>query len=156
MVEICSQSFNRSRLNVAGMLRNHCLALSISDAGFGEIARQLGYKSEWYGGDLVEIDRFFPSSKLCRYCGCINSGLKLSDRKWTCDCGMVHDRDRNAACNIEMEAMRIVAGVGSPRLKTRVESDLRPVAVSLAASMKRENMVEERRPSKLCQFGTVW
>ena len=58
-------------LNVAGMLRNHCLALSIADAGFGEIRRQLSYKAEWYGGDLVVIDRFFPSSRLCPVCGCI-------------------------------------------------------------------------------------
>lgn len=143
-------------LNVVGMLKNHCLALSIADAGFGEIKRQLSYKTEWFGGQLVEIGRFFPSSKLCRRCGCINSELKLSDREWLCDCGAVLDRDQNAACNIETEALRIFTGVGSRRSKTRVESDVRPAVVSLAASVKRENMVEERRPSKPCQFGTVW
>lgn len=129
-------------LNVVGMLKNHRLALSIADAGFGEIARQLGYKSEWYGGYLVKIDRFFPSSKLCRHCCCINQELKLSDRKWVCDCGVVLDRDRNAAINIEMEALRTFADVGSRRSKTRVESDVRPIATLLAASMKRENRVE--------------
>lgn len=97
-------------LNVAGMLRNHCLALSIADAGFGEIRRQLSYKSEWYGGVLVEIDRFFPSSKLCRFCGCINSDLALADRIWTCDCGAVLDRDQNAALNIERQALSIIRG----------------------------------------------
>lgn len=136
-------------LNVAGMVRNHCLALSISDAGFGEIRRQLSYKSEWFGGILVEIDRFFPSSKLCRFCGCINSDLTLADRTWTCDCGAVLDRDLNAALNIEGQALRIVAGVGSRRRKTRVESDISPTATPLAASTKRENMAEERQPSRL-------
>lgn len=143
-------------LNVAGMLRNHRLALSIADAGFGEIRRQLGYKAIWYGGSLVEIGRFFPSSKLCWHCGCINSELKLSDRIWTCDCGAVLDRDLNAAINIETEALSIVAGVGSRTLKTHVESDVRPAVASQAALMKRENMVGERRPSKLYQFGTAW
>jgi len=137
-------------LNVAGMLRNHCLALSISDTGFGEIRRQLAYKSVWFSGELVEIDRFFPSSKLCRHCGCINDNLKLSDREWVCDCGAVLNRDRNAAINIEIEAMRIFAGVGSRRSKTRVESDISPTAISLAASMKRENMGDKGHPSSLC------
>ncbi len=76
-------------LNVAGMIRNHRLALSIADAGFGEIHRQRAYKSEGYGGMLVEMDRFFPSSRLCHFCGCINSDLTLADRTWTCDCGAV-------------------------------------------------------------------
>lgn len=143
-------------LNVAGMLRNHCLALSISDAGFGEICRQLSYKSEWFGGELVQVDRFFPSSKLCRFCGCINGDLTLADRIWTCACGAVLDRDLNAALNIERQALKMVAEVGSQTPETRVESDARPTVVSLAASMKRENMVEERRPSRPCQFGTVW
>ena len=136
-------------LNVAGLLKNHCLALSLADAGFGEIQRQLGYKAEWYGGLLVEIDRFFPSSKLCRHCGCTNTDLTLADREWICDCGAVLNRDSNAAINIETEALRIVADVGSQRRKTRVESDIRPIAETSAASMKRENMVEERRPSRL-------
>jgi len=124
-------------LNVAGMLRNHCLALSIADAGFGEIRRQLGYKAEWYSGELVEIDRFFPSSKLCRFCGCINGDLTLADRTWTCDCGAVHDRDRNAALNIERQALKMLAGVGSRRAKTHVEQVLDPSGQSV---MKRENM----------------
>ena len=74
-------------LNVAGMLKNHRLALSIADAGFGEIRRQLEYKTEWFGGYLTSADLFFPSSKLCHYCGCINGNLTLADREWTCDAG---------------------------------------------------------------------
>lgn len=129
-------------LNVAGMLRNHCLALSIADAGFGEVRRQLNYKAAWYGGDLVTIGRFFPSSRLCPVCGCINSELKLSDRTWICVCGAVHDRDRNAACNIETEALRIrtLAGVGSRTSKTRVE---RVSDFSEQSVMKREKWAKK-------------
>jgi putative transposase len=91
-------------LNVAGMVRNHKLALSLADASFGEIRRQLTYKSRWFGGRMVFVDRFFPSSQLCSTPGCDgrNSELTLEDREWTCPkCGVTHDRDLNAARNIE-------------------------------------------------------
>lgn len=95
-------------LNVAGMIKNHRLALSLVDAAFGEIRRQLTYKSEWFGGKLVTIDRFFPSSRLCSNCGSINHELELEDREWTCqNCGAHHDRDFNASVNIEDEALQI-------------------------------------------------
>lgn len=88
-------------LNVKGMTANHCLAKSVSDAGWSEFVRQLGYKSEWNGGKLVKIDRFFPSSKTCNSCGRINQELKLSEREWACQgCGEIVDRDLNAAKNI--------------------------------------------------------
>lgn len=96
-------------LNVAGMVKNRRLALSISDAGFGEIRRQLQYKSEWLGGRVVPIDRFFPSSKLCGVCGVINDSLTLSDREWVCpSCGATLDRDLNAARNIEAKMFRVL------------------------------------------------
>ncbi len=96
-------------LNVAGMLKNHHLALSLSDASFGEIRRQLTYKSEWFGGKVVMIDRFFPSSRLCCHCHTINHELELEDREWTClNCGRQHDRDFNASVNIEVEALRLL------------------------------------------------
>lgn len=95
-------------LNVSGMLANHCLAQAISDVGFAEFRRQLEYKTVWFGSELVVADRFFPSSKLCRFCGCINSKLKLSDRQWTCYCGAVLDRDLNAAINLKNLALRRV------------------------------------------------
>lgn len=127
-------------LNVAGMLKNHCLALSIADAGFGEIKRQMIYKAEWYRGIVALVGQFFPSSRLCPECGCINSELKLSDRTWICDCGVMHDRDLNAACNIETEALRILAGVGSQTRKMHVEqaSDS-----SEQSATKRENRAEK-------------
>ena len=96
-------------LNVSGMLRNHHLALSLADASFGEIRRQLKYKSDWLGGRMVVIDRFYPSSQLCSVCGVKYPGLGLKDREWTCqNCGTQHDRDVNAAWNIHAEALRLL------------------------------------------------
>jgi putative transposase len=94
-------------LNTAGMLKNHCLADAVSDSNFGEIKRQLLYKTEREGVFLVVIDRFHPSSKKCSCCGWINEELTLSDRVFVClDCGYVADRDDNAAKNILAQALR--------------------------------------------------
>jgi len=88
-------------LHVKGMQRNRSLALSISDAGMGELRRQLTYKSEWYGATLVIADRFYPSSKLCSGCGVIKHTLTLSERVFDCNvCGLAQDRDENAAINL--------------------------------------------------------
>jgi len=92
-------------LNIAGMLKNHCLAQAISDVSWSEFYRQLEYKSEWNGVNLLKIGRFEPSSKTCS-CGVVNIRLKLSDRKWTCaTCGQTHDRDILAANNIKRFAL---------------------------------------------------
>lgn len=89
-------------LNVKGMEQNHHLARAIQGAAWSEFVRQLEYKSEWYGKNVLFIGRFEPSSKLCHKCGYINKDLKLSDREWTCPiCGEHHDRDVNAAINIK-------------------------------------------------------
>ena len=69
----------------------------------------------------IKIKPLFPSSKLCRFCGCINDGLTLADRTWTCDCGAVLERDRNAALNIERQALKMLAGVGSRTTETHAE-----------------------------------
>ena len=90
-------------LNVAGMLRNRRLARSIADAGFGEIRRQLTYKTGWHGGRLVVADRWFPSSKTCSRstCRAVKPTLSLSTRQFRCEhCGLVIDRDTNAAINL--------------------------------------------------------
>jgi putative transposase len=113
-------------LNVKGMVRNRRLALSLSDAAFGEIRRQLTYKSAWLGGKIGPISRFFPSSKMCSVCGWIHRALTLDDRVWTCQgCGTVHDRDRNASANIAAEARRLlistpVVATSGSRLADRV------------------------------------
>ena len=88
-------------LNVAGMTRNKRLAGSILDANFREARRQLEYKSAMRGGRVVIADKWFPSSKTCSTCGTIREAISLSVREWTCECGARHDRDGNAAINLE-------------------------------------------------------
>jgi putative transposase len=88
-------------LNVAGMIRNRRLACAIADQGFGEARRMLGYKTTWSGGTLISAGRFYPSSKTCSGCGAVKAKLALSERTYICAaCGLVLDRDVNAACNL--------------------------------------------------------
>jgi putative transposase len=88
-------------LNVAGMVRNRRLARAISDQGFGQARRMLGYKCAWNGGTLALADRWFSSSKTCSGCGIVKAKLSLSERTYRCDgCGLVLDRDVNAARNL--------------------------------------------------------
>jgi putative transposase len=88
-------------LSVKNLVKNHKLALSISDAAWGEAIRQLEYKCAWYGRTFVKIDRWFPSSKLCSNCGYIIDKLPLNIREWDCPkCSIHHDRDENAGKNI--------------------------------------------------------
>ncbi|MFI6364199.1 RNA-guided endonuclease TnpB family protein [Nocardia sp. NPDC050630] len=87
-------------LNIAGMLRNRCLARAIGDAGWGEFARQLRYKQGWRGGEVATVDRWFPSSRLCSSCGKRNEQLTMANRVFTCGCGTRLDRDLNAAVNL--------------------------------------------------------
>ena len=96
-------------LNVNGMLKNHRLAKSIQELSLYKFKSILTYKTEWTGRVLIEIDRFFPSSKLCNCCGYKYQGLKLSERTWLCpECNTLHDRDLNAAINIMNEGERIL------------------------------------------------
>jgi len=108
---------------------------SILDVSFGEITRQLDYKSDWYGRTLIKVDRFFPSSKLCSTPGCDYKAEKLTlkIRTWTCpQCGVVHDRDINAAKNIEIEGLTQLAPVGTkgPQLRDAGGEGVYPMAVS--------------------------
>lgn len=93
-------------LNIKGMMKNHCLALPIGEIGWYSFISMLKYKAEWYGKNIIQIGRFEPSSKICSTCGTINKELKLSDRNWTCKCGVTHDRDINAAINIKSFGLR--------------------------------------------------
>ena len=88
-------------LAIKNMVKNPKLALAISDASWGELIRQLAYKCEWYGRELIKIDRWFPSTKRCGNCGHIVDKMPLNIREWECPkCGTNHDRDVNAANNI--------------------------------------------------------
>jgi putative transposase len=88
-------------LNVAGMTRNRRLARAIADQGFGQTRRMLEYKTAWRGGRLLIAGRFYPSSKMCSGCGAVKAKLPLSERSFRCDeCGLVLDRDVNAARNL--------------------------------------------------------
>ena len=88
-------------LNVQGMMQNHHLANAISSVAWNEFVRQLAYKAEWNGKNLIFIGRFEPSSKTCSCCGYVKKDLTLKDRSWVCPkCGVSHDRDINAAINI--------------------------------------------------------
>jgi putative transposase len=102
-----SQSVAIEDLQIKNMVKNHCLAQSISDAGWGMFVTMLEYKAEWYGKNILKIGRFEPSSKLHANCGHINKDLTLSDREWTCPkCGEVVSRDLNAAINIKSFALK--------------------------------------------------
>jgi putative transposase len=88
-------------LYVSGMLKNHRLAQAIGDVGFYEFKRQMLYKASWYGSRVVLADRWEPSSKRCSGCGWLDADLTLSDRTFHCEqCGLVLDRDLNAAINL--------------------------------------------------------
>jgi putative transposase len=113
-------------LAVKNMVKNHNLARAISDMGWGEFRTMLEYKAEWYGKNISVIGRFEPSSKTCSCCGFINKELTLKDREWTCvGCGVVHDRDVNAAINIKNFGLRNKSSVA--------QSDGMPCACNVEA-----------------------
>jgi putative transposase len=105
-----NQVISVESLQVKNMIRNHHLAKSIADVGWGELVRQLKYKAAWYGRTVVKIDKFYPSSKRCYDCGHIMPKMPLHVREWTCpDCGETHDRDINAAQNILAAGLAVLA-----------------------------------------------
>lgn len=108
-------------LNIQGMVKNHKLAQSINDVGWGMFITMLEYKAEWYGKNILKIGRFDPSSKTCSNCGSINKELKLQNREWTCKhCGSILDRDINAAINIKSFALKNYLSMDN-RLKNQNE-----------------------------------
>ena len=96
-------------LNVKGMMKNHNLAKAISNCSWAIFVGMLQYKSDWYGRETIKIDRWFPSSKTCTYCGYINQSLKLHQRTWVCkSCNSTIDRDYNAAINILKQGLNLI------------------------------------------------
>ena len=114
-------------LNVNGMLKNHKLAKSIQELSLNRFKTVLMYKAEWYGREVIQVGKWFPSSKLCSCCGYKKDDLTLKDRAWNCPkCGTHHDRDINAAINIRNEGERIKIGLSSPELTHQESKSLDP------------------------------
>ena len=108
-----NQAIALEDLSVRGMVRTRSLSRSISDVGWGAFRQMLEYKARWYGRELIVIDRFYPSSKLCSECGHLLDALPWSVRTWTCPgCGVTHDRDVNAAKNVKIAAGLAVRACG--------------------------------------------
>ena len=96
-------------LNVKGMMKNKHLAKAIQEQSFYEFKRIISYKANWNNIKIIEVPRFYPSSKTCSECGAIKKDLKLSDREWVCtECGVIHDRDYNASVNLMKYGQSIV------------------------------------------------
>ncbi|GAA2131222.1 RNA-guided endonuclease TnpB family protein [Streptomyces synnematoformans] len=102
-------------LTVRNLVKNHSLARAISDAAWTRLRSMLEYKCAWYGRELVVVDRWFPSSKLCGACGTIAAKMPLNVRTWTCDCGATHDRDVNAARTVKAAGLAVSACGGGVR-----------------------------------------
>jgi len=118
-------------LNIQGMMKNHRLAKSIQELSASRFKVITKYKAEWYQRKTADIDRFYPSSKLCECCQTKNDLLTLGDRTWVClSCGVEHDRDLNAARNIRNEGMRLLGleDLTEKKLKTKPKRSLKKVA----------------------------
>ncbi|MFD0592272.1 RNA-guided endonuclease TnpB family protein [Catellatospora coxensis] len=102
-------------LTVHNMVKNHRLARAISDAAWRQLRSMLEYKAAWHGRDLIVVDRWFPSTRLCSTCGALAQKMPLNVREWTCPCGDVHDRDVNAARNILAAGLAVTACGGGVR-----------------------------------------
>lgn len=132
-------------LNVKGMMQNHNLAGTIGSASWSSFVRMLEYKSEWYGVNLLKVDRFDPTSQLCSRCGYRNRDTKdLSVREWTCPvCGTRHDRDINAAVNIMNTAFEKHFNIKSPAVTGITDAD----------GADSENNAETRSPE--CDYASA-
>lgn len=116
-------------LHVRGLAKSK-LATSVLDASWGMFRSFLTYKADRQNKHLIVIGRFYPSSRLCPACGTVNPDLTLADRRWTCSCGVVHDRDLNAACNIVAEGRRLFernVAVGSTETQNACRESVSPI-----------------------------
>ncbi|MGW2376265.1 MULTISPECIES: RNA-guided endonuclease InsQ/TnpB family protein [Kitasatospora] len=131
-------------LTVRNILKNRTLARAVSDASWTELRSMLEYKADWYGREVITVDRWFPSSKLCSTCGTLRGRMPLNVREWTCDCGTTHDRDVNAAKNILAAGLAVAAcgdGVrpqrSTPGGRSSVKQEVVPPPRSRAAAQPR-------------------
>lgn len=125
-------------LNVKGMVKNRHLSRAVSDMGFFEFRRQLEYKAARRGGMIIVADRWYPSSKTCSDCGHKLEALPLSVREWTCpDCGVIHDRDLNAAINLKNLAVSsTVAACGEEGSGVALSGNVKPASAKQESSSK--------------------
>ena len=139
------QYFSIEDLNVQGMMRNHRLAKSLSDVSFYEFKRQLEYKAEYNGREIHQVDRFYPSSKLCSHCGALKEDLTLNDRVYSCDkCGTRLDRDYNASLNLLSQLKKHIGGVHpefTPADLTALQEDL---AINCLVTSKCETGIQPK------------
>ncbi|MFB2921879.1 RNA-guided endonuclease InsQ/TnpB family protein [Aerosakkonema funiforme] len=146
-----SQAVIVENLHVKGMVRNHNLAKAISDCGWGMFINLLAYKLERKGSKLIEIERFFPSSKLCSNCFYQVSEMPLDVREWTCpSCGTHHDRDGNAAINIRAEGIRMLKADGSAA--SAVGGEVRP-KMGRKSHLRHSPVSTEAQPSGEAKVG---
>jgi transposase len=146
-------------LNVKGMIQDRKLARHIADVGWSLILGQLAYKTSWSEGTLVAADRFYPSSRTCSACGTVKAKLGRSQSIFTCDdvsCGLVLDRDENAARNLALMALRLtqaegrstyLAAAGAESQNAR-RGQVSPVRQNGRGSTKREDLNDHFRPSQ--------
>ena len=139
------QYFSLEDLNVQGMMRNHRLAKSLADVSFYEFKRQLTYKAEYNGREIHQVDRFYPSSKLCSNCGALKTDLTLKDRVYCCDkCGTRLDRDYNASLNLLSQLKKHIGGVHpefTPADLTALQEDL---AINRLVTCKYETGIQHK------------
>ncbi|BCJ73717.1 transposase [Catellatospora sp. IY07-71] len=129
-------------LAVSNMVKNHRLARAISDAAWRQLRTMLEYKAAWHGRDLIVVDRWFPSTRLCSACGVLAEKMPLDVRSWTCPCGQTHDRDVNAARNI------LAAGLAV----TACGDDVRPQRGTSRTGSRRRNRNTRGRPRESPSF----
>lgn len=111
-------------LNIRGMVKNHKLALSISDASWGQLISRIEYKCDWRGKHFVKVPRFFPSSQLCSACS-HREKMPLHKRIYHCKrCGLKLGRDINASINIRMAGLSILKACGANDLSLRTEAGI--------------------------------
>ena len=123
-------------LAVKNMIKNHCLAQSISDVSWGKLVSMITYKAAWHGRQVIKVDRWFPSSKMCSSCNNIVVSMPLNVREWTCSaCHTHHDRDVNAAKNILRQGLNLMSGLGTKSDFKQKQAE----ALTHVRSMKSEN-----------------
>ncbi len=123
-------------LNIQGMARGN-MGKSVGDAGWGELMRQLKYKAQWAGKIVYQVGRYYPSSKTCAHCDYVHADLERSERHWICpSCGTLHDRDINAAINVQREGLRLYLAAGQMERVNARGQTIRPA--------RRARLVEAR------------